>query len=93
MSTPDVLGFKPKKPETQGFDEKKSTTVYIHEPFKFKVKAFAQGHNIEWTANVAWDEVDHMLDKDGPLVQGIENCKKLIEGAMESKVLKVAKVD
>ena len=89
MGTPDILAFKPKKPDTHDFVEKKDTTVYMHEPLKFKVKSFANGHTIEWTANMAWDQVDHMMDKQGAIVQGILNTKKLIEGPMESRVLSV----
>ena len=91
--TDEIQRFKTQPVKAEPFTEKKETTVFMHEPLKFKVKAFASGHTIEWTANMGWDQVDHMLDPKGAIVQGIKNTMKLIEGPMESRVLKVEKVD
>ena len=67
--------------------ELKETKVMLAEPLKFKVKAFADGHKIEFTLNMNWAQVDTMLEEKGAVVQGIRNLIKLVESEMGSHVI------
>ena len=83
--------------EKDVFTEKKEVVTRLHEPLKFSVKAYKtqkeSGHYIEFTFNVDPFGVDTIDDVDGPVVQGIEKCKKVIEGQLESTYLGVVRTD
>jgi len=83
--------------EKDVFTEKKEVVTRLHEPLKFSVKAYKtqkeSGHFIEFTLNVDPFGVDNIDDVDGPVVPGIEKCKNLIEGPLDSKYLGVVRTD
>lgn len=87
--------FETKNPidiQKEGITEKKETVVRLHEPFKIKAVKRSGGHAIEWTMNLAWSDVDGMMDKEGPILQGISNATKIIEGPMRSRVVEIVEV-
>ena len=52
----------------------------LFQPLHFTVKTFAKGFfSIETSVHLAPEEVDKILDEDGPIVQGIKNLRKLYE--------------
>jgi hypothetical protein len=77
------------------FHETKEVVSRLREQYKFKIKAYKtqkeSGHILEFDGNLSADEIDSMLDKDGPIVQGIKNCIAIIEGPMQSKYLGMVK--
>lgn len=83
--------------EKSTFHETKEITTRLHEPYKVKLVPYKTqkeaGHSIEVQMNISWDQIDQMVGKDSVIVDMIENCKKLIEGPLESKYLSVIKDD
>tara|TARA_R110002020_G_scaffold201661_1_gene404420 strand:+ start:488 stop:754 length:267 start_codon:yes stop_codon:yes gene_type:complete len=83
--------------EKSTFHETKEITTRLHEPLKFSVKAYKtqkeSGHYIEFTFNVNPFGVDTIDDVSGPVVIGIEKCKKVIEGPLESTYLGAVRID
>jgi|TARA_B100001758_G_C18056948_1_gene426125 hypothetical protein len=83
--------------EKDVFTEKKEVVTRLHEPLKFSVKAYKtqkeQGHYIEFTLNTDEFGVDSIDDKNGAVVTGIEKCKNVIEGPLDSKYLGVVRTD
>lgn len=90
--TPDFKVQNPVDPQKEGILDKRETVVKLHEPFKIKAVKRSGGHAIEWTMNLAWSDIDSMLDKEGPILQGISNAMKIIEGEMRSRVVEITEV-
>ena len=81
--------------EKSTFHETKEVVSRLREPYKFRIKAYKtakeSGHYVEADANLSADQIDSMLDEDGPFVQGLKNCIAIIEGPMQSKYLGMVK--
>ena len=92
MSTPN-LQEPAESAREPTLTERRETTVRLNEPFKIKAVKRTGGHAIEWTMNLNWSQVDSMLDKEGPIIQGIENAMKIIETTMKSRVVDVKEVE
>ena len=79
--------------EKSTFHETKEITTRLHEPYKVKIVPYKtqkeSGHSIEVQLNLSWEQIDGMAEKDSDIINMIENCKKLIEGPLESKYLSV----
>lgn len=69
----------------------KEITTRLKEPIKFKLVPYKttkeQGHQIQVEFNLSWDQIDSIKDKNGPIIQGISNCIKIIENDLKSTYL------
>lgn len=79
--------------EKSTFHETKEVVSRLREPLKIKAIPYAttkvRGHQIQVEMNISWDQIDQMTGKTSPIIDMIENMKKLIEGPMESTYLGV----
>ena len=75
------------------YREEKVTTVVLHEPLSFKAIPFKDGYRVEFSVKMHWSQVDQMLDPDMPIIAGIRNMIKIIEGELNAKVLSVERKD
>ena len=79
----------------------KENITRFREPFRFKIKPYRYetkekkvvGHEIEIEMNLSETDIDRMKNKDGPLLQGISNCKWIIEHDLESIYLGALRKD
>ena len=82
--------------EKSTFHETKEVTTRLKEPIKFKLVPYKtqkeSGHQIQVEMSLSWDQIDSMGNKEGPIIQGITNCIKIIESDLKSTYLGSIKI-
>lgn len=73
------------------FHQTKEVVTRLREPIKFKIVPYKttkeNGHMIQVEFNLDWSQIDGIKDKNGPIIQGISNCIKVIEQDLKSTYL------